>query len=90
MALRTAAAGEGSDGRGGGPCRDMAVRLWQINPALRAAHNLHKAGEDIPDHCHGDHSFGLPGLLSLLGTDRTRDDPPVKIHGQKDSWQLKF
>ena len=32
-------------------------------------------------HCHGDHSFGLPGLLCLMGTDRSRDDPPVDIYG---------
>ncbi len=41
-------------------------------------------------HCHGNHSFGLPGLLCLMGTDRTRVDPPVEIYGQKDSCQLKF
>mmetsp|Transcript_10468 Transcript_10468/g.20206 ORF Transcript_10468/g.20206 Transcript_10468/m.20206 type:complete len:879 (-) Transcript_10468:43-2679(-) len=32
-------------------------------------------------HCHGDHSFGLPGLLCLMGTDRDRDAPPVDIYG---------
>lgn len=32
-------------------------------------------------HCHGDHSFGLPGLLCLMGTDRDRDSPPVDIYG---------
>jgi ribonuclease Z len=41
-------------------------------------------------HCHGDHLFGLLGLLCLMGTDRTRDDPPVEIYRQKDSCQLKF
>lgn len=32
-------------------------------------------------HAHGDHSFGLPGLLCLLGQDRDRDAPPVEIYG---------
>ncbi len=41
-------------------------------------------------HCHNDYSFGLPGLLFLMGTDRTRDNPPVKIYGQKYSCQLKL
>ncbi|KAL7580217.1 hypothetical protein ACA910_012962 [Epithemia clementina (nom. ined.)] len=32
-------------------------------------------------HAHGDHSFGLPGLLCLMGQDRDRDSPPVEIYG---------
>lgn len=30
-------------------------------------------------HAHGDHSFGLPGLLCLMGLDKKRD--PVEIYG---------
>lgn len=32
-------------------------------------------------HAHGDHTFGLPGLLCLMGQDRERDAPPVEIYG---------
>ena len=32
-------------------------------------------------HAHGDHSFGLPGVLCLLGKDRPRDAPPLEIYG---------
>jgi len=32
-------------------------------------------------HAHGDHSFGIPGLLCLMGQDRERDAPPVDIYG---------
>lgn len=32
-------------------------------------------------HAHGDHSFGLPGLMCLMGQDRARDSPPIDIYG---------
>jgi ribonuclease Z len=32
-------------------------------------------------HAHGDHTFGLPGLLCLMGQDRDRLDQPVDIYG---------
>ena len=32
-------------------------------------------------HAHGDHSFGLPGLLCLMGQDRSQDSSPVDIYG---------
>jgi ribonuclease Z len=32
-------------------------------------------------HAHGDHTFGLPGLLCLMGQDRSIDAPVVDIYG---------
>ena len=32
-------------------------------------------------HAHGDHTFGLPGLMCLMGQDRDRDSPPLDIYG---------
>ena len=33
-------------------------------------------------HAHGDHSFGLPGMLCLMGMEREQyEDAPVEIYG---------
>ena len=32
-------------------------------------------------HAHGDHSFGLPGLLCLIARGRDRGAPPLEIYG---------
>lgn len=32
-------------------------------------------------HAHGDHAFGLPGLLCLIGAGRSADAPPLDIYG---------
>lgn len=32
-------------------------------------------------HAHGDHSFGLPGLMCIMGQDRDRNGPPLEIYG---------
>lgn len=32
-------------------------------------------------HAHGDHSFGLPGLMCIMGQDRDRNSPPLEIYG---------
>ena len=32
-------------------------------------------------HAHGDHTFGLPGLLCLIARGRKQDAPPLEIYG---------
>ena len=32
-------------------------------------------------HAHGDHTFGLPGLLCLIARARKPDAPPLEIYG---------
>jgi ribonuclease Z len=87
--------GGGGERRGGGAgvsgtwlfdCGQSTKLSVQRTPSIRPG----RISLIFVTHCHGDYSFGLPGLLCLMGTDRTRDDPPVEIYGQKDSCQLKF
>jgi ribonuclease Z len=50
----------------------------QRTPSIRPS----KVSRIFVSHAHGDHSFGLPGLLCLMGQDRDRENsPPVEIYG---------
>jgi hypothetical protein len=87
--------GGGGEQRGGGAsaagtwlfdCGQSTQLSVQRTPSIRPR----RISLILVTHCHGDHSFGLLGLLCIMGTDCMRDNPPVKIYGQKDSCQLKF
>ncbi len=87
--------GGGGEQRGGGAgaagtwlfdCSQSTQLSVQRTPSIRPG----RISPIFVMHCHGNHSFGLPGLLCLMGTDRTRNDPPVKLYWQKDSFQIKF
>ncbi len=67
-------------------CGQLIQLSVQRTPSIRAG----RISLILVMHCQGDHSFSLLGLLCLMGTDRTREDPPIEIYGQKDSCQLKF
>jgi hypothetical protein len=87
--------GGGGERRGGGvgaagtwlfDCGQLTQLSVQRTPSKRPR----RISLIFVTHCHGNHSFGLPGLLCLIGTNRRRVDPPVEIYRQKDSCQLKF
>eukprot|EP00571_Detonula_confervacea_P002825 CAMPEP_0172328084 /NCGR_PEP_ID=MMETSP1058-20130122/60165_1 /TAXON_ID=83371 /ORGANISM="Detonula confervacea, Strain CCMP 353" /LENGTH=747 /DNA_ID=CAMNT_0013045181 /DNA_START=739 /DNA_END=2982 /DNA_ORIENTATION=- len=60
-------------------CGESTQLSIQRTPSIKPS----KISKIFLTHCHGDHSFGLPGLLCLMGTDRDRSDatPPVEIYG---------
>ncbi len=63
----------------------MKIKLIESNHQLQ----IQRTGSIRPGkiskifitHAHGDHSFGLPGLLCIMGQDRDRDGPPLEIYG---------
>jgi len=57
-----------------GECTQLQI---QKTPSVKPS----KITKIFLTHAHGDHSFGLPGLLCLMGQDRDRDGPPVEIYG---------
>jgi len=54
----------------------------QLNVQKSTAVRPSKITKIFLTHAHGDHTFGLPGLLCLMGQDRDRlNAPPVDIYG---------
>lgn len=65
---------------------NLCLRLTEyVTPQLQAQRTNRirpgKVTKIFLSHAHGDHTFGLPGLLCLMGQDRDRDSPPVDIYG---------
>jgi len=57
-----------------GECTQLQIqRSKDIKPS--------KVTKIFVTHSHGDHTFGLPGLLCLMGQDRDRSSPPIEIYG---------
>jgi ribonuclease Z len=59
----------------------LAFSFLQLSIQRTASIRPSKITKIFVTHAHGDHSFGLPGLLCLMGTNRDRDSPPVDIYG---------
>ena len=56
----------------------MISRLEIITTSIKPS----KITKIFITHAHGDHSFGLPGLMCLMGQDRDKNTcPPVDIYG---------
>ncbi|KAH8086135.1 3'-tRNA processing endoribonuclease [Aureococcus anophagefferens] len=50
---------------------------------VQRSHLVHPGKVDaiFVTHLHGDHSFGLPGLMCLIGQNRVKGDAPVEVFG---------
>jgi ribonuclease Z len=58
------------------------MKLLQLQVQRAAAVRPSKITKIFLTHAHGDHTFGLPGLLCLMGQDWNREtQPPVEIYG---------
>ena len=57
----------------GGECSQLQLQRSQVK--------VGRVDRIFVTHLHGDHSFGLPGLLCMMGQNRERDAPPVEIFG---------
>ena len=57
----------------GGECSQLQLQRSQVK--------VGRVDRIFVTHLHGDHSFGLPGLLCMMGQNRERDAPPVEVFG---------